>query len=46
MVKMVKLIPFDTAGIRKEMLMTPSRSCMGMSDLRMALMRIASPLPP
>lgn len=39
-------LPLDSEGTQKERLMTPSRSWMGTSDLRMALMRRASPLPP
>ena len=41
----VLYIPVARVGMEKGMLMTPSKSWMGIRDLRMALMRTASPLP-
>lgn len=37
--------PFPKLGMQNGMLMTPKRSSIGISDLRMALIRMASPLP-
>lgn len=39
------MLPFFRLGMKNGMLMTPTRSSTGTRDLKIALIRMASPLP-